>query len=186
MYVDRYVLYVLPAWLLLAAAGLTSGSRAVGWRVAAGVLIFLAVGLPAQLEIRRPDGHGQASRAAASMIATELRPGDAVIYALPETGGSWFARDAVARYVRADSAPRDALAVRPQRTGGHVVAGECADPAPCLADAPRVWVLRNSYVADPLAGLSEPKRAVLLERYETPSVRHLTGITLALLVRRQP
>lgn len=197
MYVDRYVLYVVPAWMLLAAAGMERAAaglrhatnRAIGGlgagavlRIAVAIVIFAGVGLPGQRLIRGSAGHGQDSRAAAAVITDQFLSGDAIVYALPDAGGSWFARDIVARYVPADRRPRDALVVRPQRVGGRVAADECVNPAPCLGDASRVWVLRNGAVGDPLAGMPAGKKG-LFDDYVLVRVWSLSGITVALYER---
>ena len=120
-----------------------------------------------------PDGHGQATSAAGTVIADHYRPGDAIAYSLLESA-SWVSRDLVERYVPARRRPRDVFAVGPQRVDGHLAARECADLAACLerADPPRVWVVRTKTQPDPLHGLGDAKENLLRSRY------HLTGLWL--------
>jgi mannosyltransferase len=76
LYTFRYVLFCMPAIALLAGAGLA----ALGWVAGTAALVVVAVlGLPAQLQVRGPDGHGDNVRQADRIVARNLRPGDAVL-----------------------------------------------------------------------------------------------------------
>jgi mannosyltransferase len=76
LYTFRYVLFCLPAIALLAGAGLA----ALGWVAGTAALVVIAVlGLPTQLQVRGPDGHGDNVRQADRIVARNLRPGDAVL-----------------------------------------------------------------------------------------------------------
>src|SRR6266536_2235494 len=80
VYVDRYVVFCLPAVALLAGAGLTIQGKY--WRIAAlSMLVLLA--LPMQHAIRQPWGHGDDIKAAARLLRVLARPGDAVVYRKP-------------------------------------------------------------------------------------------------------
>ena len=85
VYTFRYILFCAPAAALLAGAGLA----ALNWRpggVAASVpatvalAVVAALGVPAQLAARSPDGHGTNIREANAIVAAARRPGDAVLY----------------------------------------------------------------------------------------------------------
>ena len=179
MLLARYLVFTLPAWALLAgfAVSRVSVRRAV---VAVAVLALLSV--PGQVAIRRADGHDEATRAAASIIATQERPGDVAVYAANEPRGGWTTRDLVAHYVPADRRPRDPLMTRPPRTDGQLLAGECQDVARCLGTPPRVWVVRMGELSDPLTGLGRGKESVLRNGYRVEKVWRLRNVTLALLV----
>jgi mannosyltransferase len=179
----RYLLFTMPAWVLLAAIFLgrrTGRVRAVAVLVALGLL-----GAPAQDAIRQPDGHNHATTEAAAIIAAGQRPGDGIVYALHEPVVPWEARDIVARYVPAARRPRDVFAVAPQRTGGRLTATECADLAACLAAAnpDRIWVLRYETQPDPLVGIGEPKETLLRSRYHLARLWLVKGLTVGLLTR---
>jgi len=76
LYTFRYVLFCMPAIALLAGAGLA----ALGWVAGTAALVVVTVlGLPAQLQVRGPDGHGDNVRQADRIVARNLRPGDAVL-----------------------------------------------------------------------------------------------------------
>jgi mannosyltransferase len=76
LYTFRYVLLCMPAVALLAGAGLS----ALGWVAGTAALVVVALlGVPAQLEARGPNGHGDNVRQADRIVATHLRPGDAVL-----------------------------------------------------------------------------------------------------------
>jgi mannosyltransferase len=176
----RYLLYTMPAVVLLATLALIRLKKVE----AAGVVAVIAVlGVPAQQGFREVDGHNHATSQAAGIIAAGERPGDAIAYALHEPVVPWEARDIVARYVPADRRPDDVFAVTAQRTDGQLLATECPDPASCLdrADPDRIWVLRYQNLGDPLAGIGEPKQQLLQSRYHLQSLWLVRGLTVALL-----
>jgi len=76
LYTFRYVLFCMPAIALLVGAGLA----ALGWIAGTAALVVIALlGLPAQLQVRGPDGHGDNVRQADRIVARNARPGDAVL-----------------------------------------------------------------------------------------------------------
>jgi mannosyltransferase len=76
LYTFRYVLLCIPAIALLAGAGLAS----LGWVAGAAALVVIALlGLPAQRQVRGPDGHGDNVRQADRIVAEHMRPKDAVL-----------------------------------------------------------------------------------------------------------
>ena len=155
-----------------------------GVPIAAGGLLVLALlAGPGQTAIRTPDGHNHATTAAAGVIAANEQPGDGIAYALNEPVVPWEARDIVARYVPAGKRPRDVFALTPQRVDGHLTATECADLPGCLDDTARLWVLRYQNLADPLAGIGQPKEDLLRQRYRLDRLWLLRGLTVALYVR---
>jgi mannosyltransferase len=177
----RYLTYTVPAWVVLAAVtiGRLPRNRTIAMLAAVALL-----GAPAQTSIRMPDGHGQATRAAGTLIADHSQPGDAIAYSLLESA-AWVPRDLVERYVPAPRRPRDVFAVSPQRVDGHLAARECADLAACLdnADPPRVWVVRMRTQADPLHGLGDAKEDLLRSRYHLTGLWLPGGLTVALYER---
>jgi mannosyltransferase len=176
----RYLLFTLPGFVLLAGLAL---DRLGLPRATAALVVLALLAAPAQTGIRTPDGHNHATAAAAGVIAANERDGDGIAYRLDEPVVPWEARDIVARYVPADKRPRDVFAVTPQRVDGHLTATECADPATCLGDPPRLWILRYENQADPLAGIGPAKEALLRQRYRLDRLWLLRGLTVALYVR---
>jgi mannosyltransferase len=178
----RYLLYTMPASVLLAAIFLGRTGR---YRAVAVLAVIGLLGAPAQASIRGPAGHNHDTAGAAAIIAAGERPGDAIVYALHEPVVPWEARDIVARYVPADRRPRDVFAVTPQRVDGRLTAIECPDLAGCLAaaDPDRIWVLRYQSRPDPLDGIGEPKESLLRSHFRLAHVWLVNGLTVGLLTR---
>lgn len=96
VFTSRYVLYCLPALALLVGAGLVAACRAAktsaerragaglsapGWVAGTAALVIIALlGLPVQLNVRSPGGHGDNIRLADQIVAAHYQPGDAVVY----------------------------------------------------------------------------------------------------------
>jgi mannosyltransferase len=178
----RYLLYTMPAWVLLAALTLAR----LSWVRAAGVLVAIVlVGLPTQTAIRTADGHSQGTSQAGGIIAANYRPGDAIVYSQLETA-PWVARDVVSRYVPGGRRPTDVFAVTGQRVDGHLAAAECPDLTACLDRAvpERIWVLRPHTVTDPLSGLGPAKESLLRAGYRLSALWLPKDLTLALYVRQ--
>jgi mannosyltransferase len=177
----RYVLYTMPAWVLLAA--ITLGRLPVN-RVAVALVAIAALGAPSQTAMRVADGHGQGTSQLGALVAANYRPGDAVAYSLLESA-PWVARDVVSRYVPADRRPRDVFALTPQRVDGHLAATECPDLTACLdtADPSRVWIVRVHTKTDPLDGLGAAKADLLRSRFQLSRLWLVKDMTVALYVR---
>jgi mannosyltransferase len=177
----RYLVYTVPAWVLLAA--LTAGRLPRGRAVAVLVTVAL-LGAPTQSSIRAADGHGQDSRKAGALIAGNYQPGDAIAFSLLESA-PWVTRDVVSRYVPGQRRPRDVFAVSPQRTDGHLAARECADLTACLdqADPARLWVVRLRTQTDPLHDVGAAKEDLLRSRYRLANLWLVNGLTVALYRR---
>jgi mannosyltransferase len=80
LYDNRYVLFCLPALVLCLGAALAAMGRLA---VAGGLALILVLGVPAQLVIRSPAGHGENIRQADRIVAAHMRPGDAAIFRNP-------------------------------------------------------------------------------------------------------
>ncbi len=182
----RYLLFIVPALALL--AGLTLARIRILPAVATLLALF-ALGWYWHPYYRTPSGHEHDTRGVGQVITQNFRPGDAIAYAYgPEESMFWEPRDAVKRYVPADRHPRDAFVRVPQRADGNFRAVECPDTqlAVCLAEAPRVWVVRFENKPDPLRGLTPPlKEKVLRDGYHLEKVWPLRAFTVAVYVRNQ-
>ncbi|MEV0841910.1 glycosyltransferase family 39 protein [Actinocatenispora sera] len=79
IWVPRYAVLVVPAWTILAGRCAAELLRAP---IPLAVLLasVTVAGIPRDESIRRPDGHGFDTRAAAVLIADHWRPGDGLIY----------------------------------------------------------------------------------------------------------
>jgi mannosyltransferase len=183
LWLPRYLLFTVPAWALVAGTALGRTRLIRGSTIFA---LVAAVGLTSQAAIREPAGHLQDTRAAASLISTQMKPGDAIVYSSQDNGLNVYGtpdrvgRDLVAHYIPADRRPLDVLQAVPQRTDGRVRAVECTDVAKCLGKRPRVWVLRLGHQGDPLEDLGGTKSPVIHRMYYVDRVWYPAGMTVAL------
>ncbi|MEV4280409.1 glycosyltransferase family 39 protein [Actinoplanes xinjiangensis] len=171
IWVPRYVLVAMPALVVLAARG-------AGTRTTAIIGLVALLGWPTQVDIREPAGHGQDSARIAQIVQPRYRAGDVAVFPDGPSSIGWAPRDMWARYLR-DPRPADVLAVAGQRVDGRFLARECPQ-ATCLGSPPRIWIIRVDSPADPLADMSDAKRARIggsyrvVQRWSHP----LLGITL--------
>jgi mannosyltransferase len=173
------LLFTVPAWALLSATALNRAPVFRGVVVAAVATLLV---LPEQGDIRQRDGHGLAASEAAVVLAENVKPGDVIVYGPTQQDGQ-IGRDLLARYVRADGRPKDALALRPPRTDGNLYADECTDVVRCLGAAPRVWLFRASQTGAPLEGMPATKDGPLRTGYVIERSWQPAGLTLTLLTR---
>jgi mannosyltransferase len=82
VYTTRYILMCLPALTLLAGAAAAALGRIAG---PIAVAVIIAVGLPAQFNIRLPYGHYDDIRYLDWVVTGHARPGDAVLYTNPNS-----------------------------------------------------------------------------------------------------
>ncbi|MEU6879371.1 glycosyltransferase family 39 protein [Streptomyces sp. NPDC046712] len=179
----RYLLFTLPAWTVLAGAGLCA-VRSRG--VVAAVLVALAVlTLPDQQAVRRPFAHfwqGIDYEGAARTIEKYHRPGDAVVF---DRGDDyWRMLDVGVRFYLPDRLrPRDVFLGTSAADRAELWPTECPDPAACLKDEPRIWLVVAGDAADPLDALPADQARALRARYTATGAERVTGVTVALLVR---
>ncbi|WP_157751762.1 glycosyltransferase family 39 protein [Actinoplanes derwentensis] len=180
VWVARYVLFVLPALVTLAAV---AAIRAGRLPAAASVALIAVLGWPAQADIRESAGHGQASDRIAGVIGPLHRDGDVVVF--PDTHPSmpWVARDIYERYVP-QPRPPDVLAVSPQRADGRLAARECADLPGCLGVPPRIWIVRPDNNPDPLHDMSPAKRTLISAGYQLRDRWDFRQLSVILMERR--
>lgn len=182
VWLPRYLLFTLPAWVLLAAVTLDRIPLVRGLLVVAAVAL---VGIPAQATLRAQAGHDQDTRGMATIIANNEQPGDGIVYGTDDPGGGWVGRDTVAHYLAAGSRPKDLMLTQAQRTNGKVLAVECPDATKCLpTKVSRVWVVRLGAVSDPLRNIGGTKETALRAQFQTSRTWHPAGLTLALLTRK--
>ncbi|WMX46573.1 glycosyltransferase family 39 protein [Streptomyces roseicoloratus] len=180
----RYLLFTLPAWAVLAGAALrTVRPRAVLAVLLAGLALLT---LPEQRALREPYAHfwhGVDYRGAAAAIEKYHRPGDAVVY---DRGDDyWRLLDAGVRHYLPDGLrPRDVFLARSAADRADLWASECPVPARCLRDEPRIWLVVPAGEADPLQALPPAQARALRAHYTATGTERLTGVTVALLVRK--
>ncbi|MCX5560053.1 glycosyltransferase family 39 protein [Streptomyces sp. NBC_00038] len=192
LFLPRYLLFTIPGWLLLAAAGGVRCADALArarwtgrWgRVTGGVLVTGAVAgfalqvLPAVATASQdlPDEPDFAG--AGRVVKVAQRPGDGIVF-----NGTFGVRKAMAYELRRGARPKDALMKRtPQQTGWYA-ADECDVPAACLAGHRRLWLVSTA-VVDPRADMRPSTAAALDGRFEVVRTERLHQVTVQLLERR--
>ncbi len=181
----RYLLFTVPAWAMLAGAGVGAGAGTPGRRgVRPALLLVLgALALPTQWGLRAADAHDDYDlKGAAALVAADYRPGDAIVP--PRGGASYLMVDLGLRYYlpRSDRL-RDVFVRTDAVRLNDFFALECPVPADCLGPDPRVWVVAVGDSPDPYAGLSPAQAEALGSRYTPVRTSHTGGLTLTLLVR---
>ncbi|GGN19019.1 mannosyltransferase [Actinoplanes campanulatus] len=182
LWVPRYLLFVLPAWALLAGLALCRLS------VLRGLVAVLGIGLlaiPAQADIRTVYGHDYASRDIAEVIKANQAAGDAVLFGPFADGDQRTSRDAFMRYMPAQR-PADKLMVRAPRTGGTLGAQECPDAEipSCFGKPSRVWVVRKGGWTNIVQNIGDAKEALLRQDFVQSEIWPLKGFTVALYIRK--
>lgn len=177
-----YVLFTLPAWALLAGAGLASASRS--WKAAAGLVVALTLlTLPDQRQLRQPYEHDAPVpldyAAAADVIKQSHRPGDAVVYDRADT---WKLDDGVRYYLPRDLRLRDVFLARTPAAIDDLYAVQCSVPDRCVGNEPRIWLLTQG-AGFPLGAIDPAQASALQRRYTVTESRQVTGMTVSLLER---
>jgi mannosyltransferase len=189
LFLPRYVLFVLPAWSILAAVAACRTGQVV-WRhlwpltAIVAVAVVAWVGMPAQGIVRESPVAGQPDyRGAIMLIHGKLKPGDGIVY--NDTFGqlSDLAREAVAYEMRDEPQPRDVFLRQTAQERGSYSASECPDSKQCLGNAPRLWLIYTGYSPDPLAGMSSDRAALLKLDYSVAQTYKFSAVRLVLLTR---
>jgi mannosyltransferase len=180
----RYLLFPLSAWAVLAGAGLTAvRSRAA---VAAALVVLALLTLPEQQGVRKPYAHfweGLDYAGAARTIQKAHRPGDAVVYDRGDDAGRRL--DVGVRfYLPRDLQLRDVFRSASAAERNGLWSAECPDPAACVRDERRIWLVVAGNAPDPLRwGLPSDQSQALRARYTATGTEHLAGLTVTLLQR---
>ncbi|MBV2152359.1 glycosyltransferase family 39 protein [Kitasatospora sp. SUK 42] len=208
-FIDRYLLFTVPAWAVLAGGGVGAGYRAVAalagrsWAprrivspraalaaagvVAVGLLALPAVAaLPKQPAVRYVGSHTASEepfREVAEAIAAGYRPGDGL--AAPMGDQSWaMVWPGVSYHLPPAVHPFPVFVARSAEEADELTPEPCPQPASCLGDGSRIWLIVLGDTEDPLAAVPQDQAQVLLDHYGTPDqVTPLGGLTLALLDR---
>jgi mannosyltransferase len=186
LFLPRYLLFTLPAWVLLAAAGMEDIARrtrqAPTW-LALGTVVLLGLALNGSARSRRPSG-GFDHRAAGAFIKAAQQEGDAIAF-----GGGFkpvrHARIAL-RYELREHPPRDIFAAIPMLENADFAAEECAAGAACLpADVTRLWLVTLAGSEDPWAGMPKERRETLQSAFEVVARREQNQANVFLLARKR-
>jgi mannosyltransferase len=154
VYTFRYVLFCAPAAALLAGAGLAAldwpRAGLLAWVPATTAFVIIAaLGVPTQLAVRSPDGHGTNIRAANAIVAKMRRPGDAVLYL--GTDSKYFPAAYPSGFAGLDNI---AQAETPSQAGNLTGTDRRASAVrQRLAHVRRIWLVKlGPYPRDPMLG----------------------------------
>ncbi|WP_316526648.1 glycosyltransferase family 39 protein [Kitasatospora brasiliensis] len=203
-FIERYLLFTVPAWAVLAGggAGAVYGAVAALARrlavrprqavVLAGLLSVALLALPAvaalpkQASVRYVGAHNGSEepfKAAAREISAGYRSGDGM--AAPLGDQSWaMAWPGVSYYLSSDVRPFPVFVAQSADDAEDLSPVPCAQPGSCLGGASRIWLVVLGDTLDPLAEMPTDQAQVLRDQYGDPDrVTPLGGLTLALLDR---
>ncbi|WP_131741661.1 glycosyltransferase family 39 protein [Actinomadura roseirufa] len=168
----RYLLFCLPAAALLAGAGLARFRLPV--QVVALVAV-VAIAMPSQLAVRRPEGHLDDLRTTEKVLRALGRPGDAVVYL------EGFGRSMSMAYPTGFSRLRDVGLARSPRASATIDGLSVPDSELRyrLKTTSRVWLLTGLGHKGPAAPEDERKVAARAEAL------HPDGSAYVLVERRQ-
>lgn len=190
LFVPKYALFTLPAWVLLAAIAiavpitglrrwLLPADRAVVLGLA--VLLVAAAGISGHRVVRLDPVYGEPDfRAAAALIDQGYQPGDGIAY------GGFSPLRAIRIPMRYElrAEPRDVFLARPGAELGSFGSAECTDLAGCLGDTRRIWLVLGAARPDPLTVLPQERATLLRERFTISGYWRLKRVNVALLAAR--
>lgn len=188
----RYLLFCLPAWAVLAGAGLT----VVRWKWAsvAGLAVLAVLAVPGQLAMRADLSHSWYTypdprpfvpldyRGTANIIKENYRPGDGIIYKREQYW--WLEIDtAIPYYLPKNLKLRDIFLSKPAADVNRLNPNECPYSVQCVGTEPRLWLVVPYPTDNPLGELTADQQLVL-KPYRQIMIMHPSGMTLALLQQR--
>jgi mannosyltransferase len=190
----RYLMFTLPAWSLVAGAGIAALRPAA---TVAGLVVLAVLGIPDQRALRAPDAHDWWSypsapasapfsyAGAAAVIAQDYRPGDGLVPV--RDVDAYYMIDTGLRYtLPADVRPRDVFAAHTGIELGEFFTQDTTDPQAALGNEQRLWLVRSGQPADPLENLSPGKAQVLRDNFVVTRVVHPSGMATVALLERKP
>ncbi|WP_185302248.1 glycosyltransferase family 39 protein [Streptomyces finlayi] len=185
LFLDRYLLFTLPAWILLAVVGIRGAAarlgaarpRAARWCVAVPAALLVLLASSAREHTTRNTPREPDYRAAAQAVLEAQRPGDGIAYT-PRR----HARRGLDYELRSGPRPKDVfLHTSPREEAGYA-AGECPDPRPCAASHRRVWLV-SAGNGDPFAALPGEKGSLLRGEFDVVRTLRLLNVRVLLLER---
>lgn len=187
----RYLVFTLPAWLLLSALSLErpQSSRRINALITAfAALLMVTATWKMHTKFRSALGHASADyRALAQHLSQHARAGDALAFG-GVRGGLRRARLAMAyqlRGVQGTSLP-DIFEAESMAERGLFAATECVDPAACLpSGTSRIWLVTNSTPSALYEGIPQARAQLLQTRFFVADTIALPTGTLALFSLRE-
>ncbi|MGW7286281.1 glycosyltransferase family 39 protein [Streptomyces sp. NPDC054847] len=175
----RYMLFVLPAWAVLAGAALAAAPSA---KFTAAAMVVLAVlTLPDHEPIRETGGHSRQAvdyEGAARVIEEHYLRGDAVIYDRAEER---MLGVGVHFYLPRELRMRDVFLAESAADRSDLSSADCPVPARCLGNERRVWLVVFGNMPDPLQGLTDAQERALRAQYTVSGTKWLNGLNVSLL-----
>lgn len=184
LFLARYLLFTLPAILLLAAAGLVDLAQRVRWPrsvLACSTAALMALGLTAKMRGRLYDSMFD-HRGAAASVSSAQKPGDALAF-----GGTprarRFGRIAL-HYELRGRLPRDIFAAPPLPESGNFITGECPAAACLKDDVQRLWLVTSGAADNPWEGLPAERVEALQSQFDLAAYHPHTNANVFLLTRK--
>ncbi|GAA2804586.1 hypothetical protein GCM10010441_31720 [Kitasatospora paracochleata] len=199
-FLERYLLFTLPTWAVLAGGGVgavagllrgaTGRSGATGRRrrgvvwVAVGLVAVPAVlGLSKQEQVRAEAAHSATDfRGAAGLIAAGYRPGDGLVALAGDVAWAMVG-PGVSYYLPGGVAPGPMFVARSAVEADDLYPVLSRAPADTIGDEARVWVVTIGTSDDPYQYLPAEQARALRSVFTPAEVRHVRGLTVTLLVR---
>jgi mannosyltransferase len=193
LFVHRYLLFVLPAWCMLAALALDDLgqllARTPSMRLAPQVLpllvvvVLLASARRAHAVARTGNGRSYDYRSLVEVLKREATPKDGIAFSGRGACGGW-ARLAMQYELREGAFPRDIFVSRSQSDVGWFAAEECQDLAPCLPpQIQRLWLVTCGEDPDVFSQYHGNRSEVLRREFTVARVHPFANIEIARLER---
>lgn len=191
----RYLLYTVPAWVLLAAVAIERVAQFVvakrgpiRWAVGAAATLAMVtvVGLSVtdQLAVRQDPAANEADfKSAAAVVTVNSRPGDAIAYAGDDKGGIKSLRRAMAYELRDSAQPDDAFLAVSAQARGRFDGVEYEEPGLYLGDHRRIWLVTNAASRDAFAEMPLPRADLLRAQFTVTRTWRFTRVKVVLLER---
>ncbi|MFD8147636.1 glycosyltransferase family 39 protein [Streptomyces sp. NPDC059708] len=183
-FIDRYVLFTVPAWAILAAAGLAAlRPRAAG---AAGLAALVLLGAPDQRQLRTEQAKETSDGvAAARVIAKGYRPGDGFVPPRGKLERVFMIDYQISYYLPDRVKLRDVFAERSAVASDDLFPVECKQPERCLGDTRRIWLVTRitDEDHDPYNKLPAAPKKALKEHYRIAQTTDVRGLHVSLLER---
>jgi mannosyltransferase len=189
LFLAKYATFTLPAWALLAGAAVAAPTGIPARRaattgqiiaIATTVLVIAGAGLEGHRYVRTSPAFGEPDfRAAARVVQAGLQPGDGIVY-----GGELRKARVPFVYELQSAQPDDVFVSQSAADFGWFDPIECGEPAQCLGNVRRLWLVVTSEEGDPFGPLPDSQAQLLRARFTTKSTQRFERVQVLLLVRK--
>jgi len=180
-FLDRYLLFTLPAWAVLAGAGLSAlRPRAL---TALGVAAVMLLGLHDQQAQRQPYFKTNwDAKSAAAVIAKGYQPGDGVA---PVRGDiAYFQVNIALDYYLPDNVRlKDVFVARSAVERDDLYSTPCTDLVACIGDTRRIWVVTAGYSSTPFVNFTPAEVQTLTTLFPKQTATAVPGMVVTLMER---